>query len=233
MNFFDRPILEFINGFSQRSWTFDHTIKFLTGTNLVKGGIFLAILWALWFERNKEEVVTETRRTILATIAGSFVALFFARVLASALPFRFRPLHQSGLNFRLPIGSIVESLDGWSSFPSDHASLFAALATGIFLISRRIGFFSIFYALLIILIPRIYRGFHYPTDILAGILLGCVCVLLTNGSMMKKKLSDPLLEWSEKSPQLFYGVFFLLSYQIANLFDDIRRAAGFFLGSTF
>ena len=230
MHYFDRTILDFFNRFSQRSWTFDNAICLLTETNLFRGGLVVALFWALWFARDREEAVTETRRTILATFTGSFIALFFARILANTLPFRFRPLHQPALNFRLPFGMHTGTYEGWSSFPSDHATLFAGLATGIFLVSPRLGFFSIVYVFLVILIPRIYLGLHYPTDILAGILLGCVCVLLTNRSVINKALAtDPLLEWEEKYPRLFYGVFFFLSYQTADLFTEIRSVGKFLL----
>ena len=227
MNFFDLAILEFFNGFSQKSWTFDTATKYLAGANFAKGGVIFAVIWGLWFTHDKAEVVAETRRKIMATIAGSFLALFAARFLALSLPFRYRPLHQAGLAFLSPSGTYTGALDGWSSFPSDHAALFAGLATGIFLISRSIGIASILYSLIIILLPRIYLGLHYPTDILAGIFLGCACVLLTNLPMIKKPLTGRPLVWSEKHPQLFYSVSFLLSYQIVNLFDDLRRVAKF------
>lgn len=229
MNYFDRMILEFFNRFSQKSWTFDHAIYLLTDTELLKGGVFIAILWALWFTRDKEEAVAETRRTIIVTFAGTFIALFLGVVLANTLPFRLRPMHQPDINFRLPFGITTDILGGWSSFPSDHATLFSGLFTGIFLVSRRLGFFSIIYVFLVVLIPRIYLGFHYPTDILGGILLGCVCVLLANGSMIKKPLTDPVYECSEKYPGLFYVLFFLVSYQTVDLFDDIRNVGMFLL----
>lgn len=229
MNHFDRMILEFLNRFSQRSWTFDYSIFLLSNAELFKGGVIVTVLWALWFVRDKEEVVAETHRTILSTFAGTAVALFLARGLAIALPFRERPLHQPAFNFLPPFGISVETLKGWSAFPSDHATLFIGLVTGIFLISRRLGFLSIVYVFLVVLIPRIYLGLHYPTDIIVGSILGIVCVLLANGSMMKKLVTGPLIKWSEKYPHLFYAMFFLVTYQTATLYKDIRWGGEFLL----
>jgi len=229
MNPFDRSILELFNRFSQKSWTFDHAVYLLTETELLKGGVLVAILWAFWFTRDTEGALAETRRTIIATFAGTFIALFLGIVLENTLPFRFRPFHQPDFHFRLPFGITRDILEGWSSFPSDHATLFSGLVTGIFLVSRRIGFLSGFYVFLVVLIPRIYLGFHYPTDILGGAFIGCACVLSTNGSRIKKPLTDPVYEWSEKYPGLFYGLFFLVSYQTVDLFDDIRELAKFLL----
>jgi len=47
MNYFDRLILEFFNRFSQRSWTFDNVVYLLTEAEFLKGGIVVAVLWAL------------------------------------------------------------------------------------------------------------------------------------------------------------------------------------------
>jgi membrane-associated phospholipid phosphatase len=229
MNRFDGAILEFFNRFSQKSGMFDQAIYLLSDTDLLKGGVVVAILWALWFTRADEETVAKTRKTVIATFAGTFLALAIGIVLENALPFRFRPIHQPGLHFLPPIGITTDILEGWSSFPSDHATLFGGLVTGIFLASRRLGFLSIIYVLPVVLIPRIYLGFHYPTDILGGILLGCGCVLLANGSKLKKRIADPVYGWSEKYPVLFYCGFFLVSYQTVDLFDDIRDLASFLL----
>jgi undecaprenyl-diphosphatase len=63
-------------------------------------------------------------------------------------------------------------LTSWSSFPSDHAMLWMAVATGIFLVWRGIGVLAILYTVLFICVPRAYLGFHYPTDLLVGAAVG-------------------------------------------------------------
>ncbi|MGE5699989.1 MAG: phosphatase PAP2 family protein [Deltaproteobacteria bacterium] len=223
MNFFDSPIIEYLNGFARRSWLLDNAISHFSGSDLLKGGLVISVLWAFWFSSGDEETVANTRRTIIAVFIGTFAGLFLARFLAHALPFRPRPIDNPALNFIAPFGVSGKSLKGWSSFPSDHATLFFGLALGISLVSRLIGIISIAYVFLAILIPRIFLGYHYPTDIIAGAVLGGTCVLSANGAKMKKSITGPFMKWSEKYPHWFYGLFFLFSYETADLFDHVRE----------
>lgn len=59
----------------------------------------------------------------------------------------------------------------YDSFPSGHATVFAALATGMFIYNRPVGVFFIVAALLIGA-ARVAAGVHYPIDILTGYLIG-------------------------------------------------------------
>jgi undecaprenyl-diphosphatase len=57
------------------------------------------------------------------------------------------------------------------SFPSGHATFFFALATTVYLYNKRWGAFFYLAATLLSL-SRVAAGVHYPTDILAGALVG-------------------------------------------------------------
>ena len=226
MDCFDSIVLSFFNGFSQRSWTFDNLMVSLSGNNLLKGGLAVAVLWWIWFASYEKVIGRKNRETVLASLVGAFGAVFLARMLALTLPFRLRPLYDPGIAFRVPYGSDLTVLDGWSSFPSDHAALFFGLATGLLFISRRLGLLGFFYVLTMIAIPRIYTGYHYPTDIVAGAILGMVTTALVNMSIVKYLMMKRILYWSESYPPSFYALFFLLTYQVATLFDGVRGIAG-------
>lgn len=59
----------------------------------------------------------------------------------------------------------------YDSFPSGHATAFAALATGMFIYDKRLGSFFILGAL-VVGAARVAAGIHYPIDILTGYLIG-------------------------------------------------------------
>jgi undecaprenyl-diphosphatase len=230
MNHFDIEIISIINQFAQFSWLLDSTIKFISGNYLIKGGVLLTIFWWGWFRINKNKPSVQLH--LLATLFSCVMALVLARSLTLLLPFRLRPLHEKSLDFILPYTMKPTALEGWSSFPSDHAVLFYALSTGFFYISKKVGIFAFAYTTLFIGFPRIYLGLHYPTDILGGALIGIVITLLCQSNYFLKKVSQPILNTSNTKPGIFYPLFFILTYQIADMFDN-SRALFSFLRSAF
>jgi undecaprenyl-diphosphatase len=63
--------------------------------------------------------------------------------------------------------------DSAASFPSGHATFFFALSTVLYLYDRRWGT-AFFAASGLIVLARVAAGVHYPSDILAGAIIG-VC----------------------------------------------------------
>ncbi|MEO5658225.1 MAG: phosphatase PAP2 family protein [Polaromonas sp.] len=224
MNYFDAAILYFFNQGARKSWIFDQVVAFLSVNNLLKGGILVALVWWAWFRNDDRR--SNDREHIIATLLSSIVALALARVLVLTLPFRLRPLYEEGLGLVRPYGVAEGALDGLSSFPSDHAVLFFTLATGLFFVSRRVGLFACFYVAVCIALPRIYLGLHYPTDILAGAMLGMTINWIANRYLPQTKLVQSVANFSYSRPGFFYPLFFLLTYQIADLFESSREVVG-------
>src|SRR6478609_4316077 len=163
MNWLDSWILSHLNLFARKSWVFDQAVAFLSVNYLLKGGVLMAFLWWAWFRSENRD--SKERDHIIATVLSCVVALAIGRIMVLTLPFRLRPLHEAGLNFVTPYGVAENALDKLSSFPSDHAVLFFALVTGLFFVSRAMGAVALLYTLVIVVLPRMYLGLHYPTDI--------------------------------------------------------------------
>lgn len=224
MNAFDLSIIQAINQLSRISWSFDHAMVFLASAHLLKGGLFMLALWWLWFRTGAG---SQTRGHVISTLFSAFTAIAAGRILALSLPYRARPLHETAFEFLPPHGMAGNFLEGWSSFPSDHAVLFFALSTSLFFLSRKVGVIAFAYAILFISFPRVYLGFHYPTDILAGAAIGIAIAFAGNSKFIKRAVAAPALRSSMLRPGVFYPVLFFATFQIAEMFESTRDGVKF------
>jgi undecaprenyl-diphosphatase len=218
MNGFDLSISSFINGFAHRSLRFDELIVWISNSNLLKGGVVIGIIWWLWFP---DEDVRRKREALLAAMIASFPALVFAWILSRIIS-RPRPLSEATqFLFRVPYGLKATGWVSAGSFPSDHAVLFFALATGILFASHRAGWFTFVYVSIIICLPRLYVGAHYTTDILGGAAIGISVAWLANRRAIRNPLTSWALRWMDAKPGEFYCFSFLVTYLMADLFEPL------------
>src|SRR5262249_151569 len=161
---------------AHRSEAFDLFVLDFVKLDLFKGAIIIAILWWLWFDAGPQ--LRYYRVLVIQTVLGGAVAGLVSRVLQLSLG---RPPPINGATACVRLFGVSEFDVNWMktihSFPSDHAAFFAAAAMGIFLAHRRWGIFAFAWTIIVADLPRIYTGLHYPSDILAGIVLGIVITL--------------------------------------------------------
>jgi undecaprenyl-diphosphatase len=220
---FDTSILLFLNQFAHRSFTWDVFVSTVEGMNLLKGGVLMGFLLYIWFRRGENK--TRDREFVTFSMVISAATVLVARTLALTLPFRERPLRAQALHFQLPYAMNPHTLQNWSSFPSDHAAISFAIATCLFFISRRLGIGALVYSFFVICFPRVYLGIHYPTDIVAGALIGITMAFWIKLSPLRMALARPFLRWEDLHPGLFYPLFFLVAFEVSEMFGSLRAIA--------
>lgn len=219
MNAFDLCIFQFLNSFAHRSPAIDATIIVIMNSNLLRGGFLMALFWSAWVRQDSAR--PEKQEFLVFGLVACIFSVLLARVLALQLPFRVRPLHNPEIVLRLPYTMDPSALRDWSSFPSDHATLFFCLATALWMTSRRLGIVAMCHALFVVTLPRVYAGIHYPTDIIAGAMLGCSAASLSMFESLRKAVTHPILYVIEQYPAFFYACFFLLSFEFAEMFGTV------------
>jgi undecaprenyl-diphosphatase len=225
MNPFDSSIITFLNSFARHSWVFDSFVYMISGNDLLKGGVVVALLWWTWFRPDPHK--DDTRHHLICAIFACLLSVVIARALALTLPFRDRPMTVAALHFQRPFTATDAGLIDWSSFPSDHAAIFFSLAMSIFFVWRAAGIAALLYVFLFIAMPRLYLGFHYPTDIIGGALIGIVLALLARAKLFCGWVGRFIMPWLQRSPGSFYACLFILTFEIATIFNSMRRVAHF------
>jgi undecaprenyl-diphosphatase len=186
----------------------------------LRGVLFMGMFGLLWFRQDKTQ--TRTRETLFLTIPAVVLALVLNRTISTLLPFRLRPMYAIGAN--PPSFEWAFDLEHWSSFPSDNASYLFAIATSFWLVSRPLGIlFGLFSAFVVT--GRVYLGIHYPSDILAGALLGVVSALVVNHVAVRRRLAAPLLAFEPHMPSYFYGLLLFVLAEVVSGFQNTRRVA--------
>jgi undecaprenyl-diphosphatase len=221
LNTFDLGILHFLNTFAQRNMAADEVLWTLTRNVLVLGGVPFTLFWYAWF--HDRDARSENREFLIFGLLAAMASLFIARVIAEALPFRVRPLHNPALSFMLPHGADPSTLVGWSSFPSDHAAVFFCLAATLWFVSKPLGGLAFFHAIFVVSLPRVYFGIHYPTDVIAGAVLGIGVASLCKIANLRKAATRPLLHWMDTRPDIFYAALFFFTFEAAELLNSVRN----------
>jgi len=222
MNVFDYSILAFLNQFVGQHPQFDNAVVYLSNEVFLTISPVVALCWWAWFKNGQDTNARnlETRRSIVSTLLVCFGSILLARLIVMLFHFRLRPLCDPTNGLHFPPGTT--EWECWSSFPSDHAIMFFTLTTGFFSVSRLLGWIALTDTVVLVCLPRIYLGIHYPTDLIAGAVIGVAVGLAGNTKAVKDSLAKWPLQWLRLHPGPFYAAFFLVMYQMMVMFGDVR-----------
>lgn len=129
------------------------------------GWIWIAAGVALLFSK-------KYRRSGILVLVALLLGLLIANLTIKPLVARLRPFQID------PTLSLLIPPPGEFSFPSGHSVSSAAAATVLTLTDKKFGRVAVPLALLIAF-SRLYLTVHFPTDVMAGLLLGTLIGLFT------------------------------------------------------
>lgn len=124
---------------------------------------FSAILLGLWFTGSSPSIRHQNQLTVLVAASALGVVNAWISILNSSF-FRSRPFVDLDLNLLF-----YEPTD--SSFPANPIAVACAVAAGVSRKNPRLGI-PLYIAAAMLGLGRMYAGVFYPTDLLAGAMLG-------------------------------------------------------------
>jgi undecaprenyl-diphosphatase len=219
----NQNVFAFINGYAGQSPLLDAVVLELCNNHLFKGMVVATVLVGLWVSRGGQS--NDRRTGVIATILISIAGILAGRLLAQTLPFSLRPIHTPDLVVNVPAAptGTIDVLEGWSSMPSDHAVMYFALATSVFLLSRWVGAFLFLHAAFVVSITRIFTGVHWPLDVVVGALVGILVALVLHKPMTRMITRFDVVGLVSRYPVIAYPMLFFTLLQIGTMYESPRR----------
>ena len=171
---FDLPILEWIAA-NLKCGFLDTVMPLIT--LLGDAGIFWILCSVVMI------LIPKTRKTGLSMGISLLIGLLVCNVTLKPLVGRIRPYDYQLQHFQKEIILLVEGLHDYS-FPSGHTIASFEAATALLIGNKKLGIPAMILAVLIAF-SRLYLYVHYPTDVLASIVLGIGIAFL--GTFLVKK----------------------------------------------
>jgi undecaprenyl-diphosphatase len=211
----DQEITIFLNGFVGKSHPLGAIIaQLLTATSFGNAMLPMAIITGLWFSRGYQT----TRDRMILGACASLGMTALSRSLELLVRIQPRPYLAMDLNLAPGFQLDVSRL---SSFPSDHATLVFGLCAVIFLRHKGLGIAS-FAWMMVICAAGVALGLHWPSDIVAGLVLGVVAVVLSQRLRYPEWAWKWVWDFEELHSGPFYGLMLLGAYETATFFGDIQ-----------
>lgn len=167
-------LFEKINNLAHVSKILDWVGIFLADYTLYIIGIIFLVL--LFWKKNRLMVISAAISVVLSR-------LVIAEIIKNLLH-RPRPYVILETAEKL----ITENKD-FQSFPSGHAAIFFAIAMAVYFFNKKLGV-VFFIGAILIGFARIFTGIHWPSDILAGAVIGILSGWIINkliGKFLKRQ----------------------------------------------
>ncbi len=161
------------------------------------------------------------RRPVFDGVVGYMISIFVTRLAQGMMPHRPRPALDGTFHFELPVGGFTSD---WSSFPSDTAAQGFALVAAIWMLSRKLGIGALLWTIVVICFPRLYGGFHYPSDLVVGGVVGILATWVVSMRPLGLDRVEHVVVRAEHDYRPWFYIFgFFILFQIMMHLEDARE----------
>jgi membrane-associated phospholipid phosphatase len=185
---------------------------------LVRGFPVFFFIAMVWFSTPSDE----RRGRMLAGLFATFLSVPLSVWLQFHLSVHTRPFLNPALHLNLPDANGIKHWGHLGSFPSDTATLFFSLSTIIFLENRIAGGVSFLWSLITVGVVRIGLGWHYPSDIAGGMILGPALVYLFTRLPFITSFFERVLRLFEPRLYIIHALLFIYLADAYSLFPGLQ-----------
>lgn len=172
----DIKIFYFFNNFAGKYRIIDALIIFFANYLQYLLIIFFLLFLLFSFYSKRKKI-----RIFFVTIISSIVARLGATEIIRFFYHRPRPF------LIYNVHQLIS--ENRPSFPSGHATFFFAMATAIYFYNKKWGV-GFFIASIVMNVSRIMAGVHYPSDVIAGMIIGIIIAWFTFYLVERKESSN-------------------------------------------
>jgi membrane-associated phospholipid phosphatase len=185
--------------------------------------LYAAVSYVYW---SKQDDHTSERRVQLLRIVAAFV---LAIILAALLDLKIHwPAPTCVAGFQSLFPSWLWNSGVPNSFPSHSTLAYLIVSLGLVRLNKVTGLLLIPLTFLIISLPRVYLGGHYPIDIAGSILLALLALSVIDAVLAKDRVYEAF-SWAATRGQYSEVVFFLWLYELADEFHSAENTVHFAL----
>ena len=227
---FDVALVFFFNKFCGSSIFLDNLLLIFLSVDALRTAILVSLVVGIWSYGKVKKDINSSKRVLFILFSIIFT-LAIIEVL-NALINSPRPIVSYSESINAPLlGEETKELwkSAWvrnpkhNAFPSDTIALLSTMAVGLFLWNKTIGIFAFIFVILTGVIPRLYFGLHYPSDMLCGIIISFASSIFIERIKFFNKLGEKLLKIENKFPYFFGTIGFYISYIISDKFILLRK----------
>jgi membrane-associated phospholipid phosphatase len=215
---FDAEFVTHLNSWLSLHSAWRGILDGIGNNSFARGFLVFFPLVALWHSSENRE----RRVRMLAGFLAACAATLISVAIQHHVHLHIRPFLDPALHVQEFDRRVYEVWDHQDSFPSDTATLFFALAMVIFRENRVAGTVAFLWSLFSVGLVRVALGWHYPSDILGGLILGPICVIVSERTHWLVGRMEKLLQRFQSRPYLLHAAVFLFLADAYWLFSGLQ-----------